>query len=468
MSDRVPSIQSASLLIPVTVAGGNFMTGLDQSVVITALPLIANSLGEQATALGLVLTAYIAALIIALPLGGWASDRFGARTAYLTAASLFTISSLLCGMSSNLPELVASRILQGVGGALMGTIGQVVVLSTFSRDRTLRINTFTTLASQIAPIIGPVVGGLLATYVSWRWIFYINLPIGIVVVLCAATLFPALKRPERRSLDTMGFFLVATGTVLLVFGMNDLTVKPLPGLRIVAELAAAAGLLSMAVRHCLTRANPVLDLRLLKIRSLRVSLLTGGGLDTIGLNGVLFTLLFLLQIGFGMTAAQAGSLTFLAAVGSVAIRLVMPKIICRFGFRTVLVANTPTLAVIVMSFILLTPSTPEWIIGGLIFIFGVLRSCQWSATGNLSYVDVPPEKLGHFSAIYFVLWQMAVAVGMGLSSALVSLLADQNGRIPLSAFHVSLAVEATIVLLAVVAYRTLRHDDGSAVSGHGR
>ena len=458
-------VAAVSILLPVSVACGNFMTGLDQNIVITALPAMGRSLGETPAALSLTITAYLAALIVALPIGGWASDRFGARKAYVGAALVFTVASVLCGLAGTFWQLVAARTLQGLGGALLGTVGQTAVLSSFPQHRTLRINTYISLASQTAPMAGPVVGGLLTTYLSWRWIFFVNLPIGLFVMLMAGRLFPD-RRPGRTSpFDRVGFVLIGAGTVLLVLGMDGFTGGVARAPVVAAELAVGAGALAFALRHCRRTRYPLLDPGLLRLRTLRVSLLTGGGLDTIGLTAVMFLLPLMLQVGFGMTAAQSGFLTFLAALGSVSVRVFVPPLLKRFGFRRVLVTNTPVLAVIVASFALLRPATPIWLTAGVIVSFGMLRSLQWGSTGNLAYADVPLESLARFSALYYTLWQFAVALSVGSASALVALLAGH--RAPTTGtFQIAFLVEAVVTLGALLAYRSLKPEDGRAVSGH--
>jgi EmrB/QacA subfamily drug resistance transporter len=463
----VGRVGQASVLLAITVACGNFMTGLDQNVVITALPAIGRSLGEAPTTLSLTLTAYIAALIIALPLGGWASDQFGARRAYSLAVLVFTTASVLCGLADTFWQLVAARILQGFGGALMGTVGQVVILSSFPRHKTLKINVYTSLASQVAPMVGPVVGGVLATYVSWRWIFFINLPVGLLVAALAAALFPAHASERAQPFDIAGFMLTGVGTALLVFGMNGIADGTFSGWAVAGQLVAAVVLLAIAVRHSLRARHPMLDIRMLRIRTFRISLLTGGGPDTIGLTAVMFVLPLMLQVGFGMSAAQSGSLTFLAAAGSVSSRIFLPMLLRYFGFRRLLIVNTPIVTAIVAAFALIQPATPTWLIAGLIILFGVLRSWQWGATGNLAYADVPPESLARFSAMYYVLWQLAVALGIGAASALLALLAGNQPHLTTANFHASFVIVALVTLLSLIAYLRLRADDGQAISGHG-
>ncbi|MGE3993820.1 MFS transporter [Pseudorhodoplanes sp.] len=453
-------------MIPVIIACCNFMVTLSHYSILTALPDIGRSLGEPPSHLGQLITVYIASLIISMPLSSWLADRFGLRNVYGMAILIFGLSSALGGLATDIWTLTGVRIVQGFGAALIGTLGQVVILGFFPRNQTLRLSNYQSIARQTAQIVAPLVGGTLATYISWRWIFLINAPVILAAAVAAFLLFPTRHLTRRARLDIPGFVLFSLGIALLIFGLSSLGTHGLPVWGAAAELAIAGAILAAFVWYCMRTTNPLLSLSLFRLRTLRVSLITGGGLDTIGLASVSFLLPLMFQIGFGMTAAQSGALTFLTACGSLVMRFGVPQMLRRFGFRSVLIWNTPIAAALVAAFALTSATTPIWIVAAHIFALGLFRAMQWSSAGNLSYAEIATEDLTQFSALYYIFGQLALALSIALASGMISFLAGGENSASISDFHFVFFIQGIITLCSWFAYRSLQTEDGAQVSGH--
>jgi EmrB/QacA subfamily drug resistance transporter len=462
----LPPSASILTLLPLTVGCGNFMVNLDQNIVVTALPGIGASLGRAPSELGLVITIYVLSLIVSMPLAGWLTERFGTRACYVSALAVFAGASIGCGLANSLWMLVLARALQGFGGAMMGTVGQVAILRAFPRSKILKINIYMSLASQLGPLVGPLVGGALTTYLSWHWIFFVNAPLALGAAALALSCFPAKSPGHVPRLDLTGFMLMSVGMTLLVFSMDSLGDRAGSGWIAAGLLLLSAIALVAAVFYLLRAREPLLDLRLLRIRTVRTSLLTGGGLDTIGMTSVTLLLPLMFQVGFGMTAVQAGSWTFMIGIGSLFPRIFLPSLLKKYGFRRLLVVNTPIVALLIAGFALFQATTPMWLGLAYIFVFGLSRSIQWGTGSNLSYADVTAEQLAHFSALYYMFWRLSVSISMGTATALLSLMASSDGTSSVGDFRVVLVLEAAITLCALLAYRRLAADDGASVSGY--
>ena len=351
-TERDPRLR---LLIPMIVAFAFLMQQLDSTIVTTAIPTMALDLGTSVLRMNLSVTAYVLTLAVFIPVSGWLADRFGARRIFVLALIVFTASSALCGLVTGLPEFIAARCLQGVGGAMMTPVGRLILLRSFPRSQLVTAMLYMSLPALIGPALGPLLGGFLTTFVSWRWIFYINIPFGLLGAFLALRYVEQVPAVEPGRFDFPGFVMVGTGLGLLQFGIENLS-RPILGPAIVTGILAAALLLIIGFfRHAQRHPSPALDLTLFRLRTFRIGTLVGG-LCRIGINGVPFLLPLMLQVGVGLSPFQSGSLTFALALGAVAIRPISTFALRWLGFHRVLLWSAIGAAVLTAGFALVEPA----------------------------------------------------------------------------------------------------------------
>src|SRR5438874_2268015 len=326
------------MLVPLIVACALFMENLDSTVLATALPAIARSLDENPLHLNLAISAYLFSLAVFIPVSGWVADRFGARTVFRGAIGIFLLGSVLCGLSPSLPAFVAARILQGMGGALMVPVGRLVLLRSVPKSELVSAMAYLTIPALIGPVVGPPLGGFIATYLSWRWIFWINIPVGILGIILATRFIPAIREKHVPPLDVAGLLLTAIALTGLVFGFETTGRDILPAPLVVLLLVVGATAALVYVAHARRATHPIIDLSLLRIATFRASV-TGGSMFRIGIGAIPFLLPMMLQIGFHRTPFESGMLTFAAALGAMGMKTTAARILRRFGFRRVLIAN---------------------------------------------------------------------------------------------------------------------------------
>ena len=453
------------LLIPLIVAFAFLMEQLDATIVTTAIPDMARSLRVTPLQMNLTITAYILSLAVFMPLSGWIADRFGARRVFAAALVIFTAASALCGLSDSLRVLVAMRVLQGFGGAMMTPVGRLVLLRAFPRSELVTAMTYMTVPAVIGPALGPILGGLLTTYASWRWVFYVNIPIGAVGVLLALRFVEDTRADRQARFDVPGFLLCGAGLGLLQFAFENVGHPLLPPWAVSVLLAAGILLLAAYVPYARNRPDAALDLSLFAIRTFRVSTLAGG-LSRIGVNAVPFMLPLLFQIGFGLSPVQSGSLTFVSSLGTLVVRPVSARLMRRFGYRGLLSVNGVFCAAVIASFALVGPATPHWLVFPVVLLFGVARSTQFMTTNTLTYADTPAAKLSRSTSLGGVIQQLTISFGVSAAAALLGLIAGP-GRLPdVADFHDAFLIVALITLVSAPGFLRLRAEDGAQVSGY--
>lgn len=454
-------------MIPLVVAFAFFLEQLDSTIIVTAIPDMARGLHETPLRLNLALTGYILSQAVFIPASGWMADRFGMRRTFGAAIIIFTLGSAACGASTSFAMLVAARVLQGFGGAMMTPVGRLILLRSFPRSELASAISFMNIPSVIGPTLGPLAGGFIASYADWRWIFYVNVPFGLLGAVLAFRFVQDVETERPPPFDIRGFLMLAFGMLLLQVALEGLGHKVLPGLAVaVLFLAAAAALWAYAL-YARGRANAALDLTQLRVRSFRVALLVGG-LSRIGMNAVPFLLPLMLQVGFGLSAMVSGSLTFVMSLGTLVARAVTVKSLRLLGFDRLLLGNTLLCALGIAGFALIGPGASHWLILGYVLLFGMVRNTQFNALQTLTYADIPAAGLSRATSLGGGIQQLSMGVGIAVAAALLSLVAGSERVLPVADFHTVFLLAALFPLAALPGFMTLTAQDGANVSGHQR
>ena len=457
---------SARRLLPFIIGGALFMQTLDATVIANALPTMARSLAVEPLSLSLAITSYIISTAVFLPISGWMADRFGARTVFAAAIAMFAASSLLCGIARNLPELIGGRVLQGAAGALMTPVGRLVLLRTVPKAELVRAMSYLTMPALLGPVLGPPLGGFIVTYSSWRWIFYINLPIGILGVVLTRLYVPNIRETDTGPLDRRGFVLTGLGLAGLVYGLDNLGKSLLPLPVVLAMLAGGVACLALYARHARTRPDAIVDLKLLREPTFLAA--TAGGLFSrlaIGASPFLLALLF--QLGFGMSAFAAGLMTFVSAAGALVMKTTAPPLIGFFGFRRILIANTLITGLIFMGYALFRSDTPQAIILATLLVGGFFRSLQFTSLNTLAFADIGPSLMSRASSLASIGQQLARSFGVALAAILVQLVQTSRGSAALTAADITpaFAVIGAVSMLSLLFFLPLAADAGDSISG---
>lgn len=454
-------------LLPWLVAVAFFMESLDTTILNTGVPVIAKALSVTALAMKAVLASYTLALAIFIPISGWMADRFGTRYVFSAAIGIFTLGSLLCGISTNIHELVFCRVLQGCGGAMMVPVGRLTLVRAFAKQELVRVMSFVSIPALIGPMLGPVAGGLIVDYLHWRIIFFLNIPIGLLGLVMVYLRLPDYREDNTPPLDLLGLILFGSGVALLsyvleVFGDHTLSVREIFGL-----LAISFALLAGYWLHARETPFPLLRLALFRLRTFQAAV--GGGFITrLGIGGVPFLLPLLYQIGLGYTPVESGLLIMPQAIAAMVMNAFMTRLLRRFGYRSILISNTFIIGILLALFATIGLHTPLWVIVLLAFLYGAFSTLQYTSMNTLVYADVIEEDTSAASTIFATIQQMALSFGVAIAGlATAFFLPEHVWSVPvvfIRGIHEAFVALGILTAVSTLVFRYLRRRDGLSIS----
>jgi EmrB/QacA subfamily drug resistance transporter len=460
---------AAKRLLPWLVAVGFFMESLDTTILNTAVPAIAKALDIPPLSMKAVLASYTLSLAVFIPISGWMANRFGTRRVFATAIGVFTLGSFLCGISRNIHWLVAFRILQGGGGAMMLPVGRITLVRTFAKSELINAMSFVAIPGLIGPMLGPIAGGAIIHYFHWSVIFFVNIPIGLIGLFLVYRHLPNYRESRNYALDIVGLALFGSGIALLSYVLEVFGETTLSGREMLGLLAISAVLLATYGLHTRRTRHPLLRLKLLATRTFRVAV-SGNMFTRLGIGGIPFLLPLLYQVGLGFTPIQSGLLIMPQAFAAMSLKLAMPHILKKFGYRAVLIINTLMLGVMIMLFGTIGMRTPVWLIVAMAFAYGFLTSLQYTSMNTLAYADINEHDTSAASTIASTVQQLAVSFGVATASLAVALFIPESVRANpadlIHGIHLALFALAALTVGSTIVFLRLRAGDGDSVSRH--
>jgi EmrB/QacA subfamily drug resistance transporter len=463
------SKEVAQRMLPWLVAVAFFMQSLDTTILNTAIPAIASALQVAPLSMKAVMASYTLSLAVFIPISGWVADRFGTRRVFAAAIGFFTLGSFLCGVSNNIHLLVACRIIQGFGGAMMVPVGRLTMVRTFAKSELVRAMSFVAIPSLIGPMLGPVAGGILIHYFHWSVIFFLNVPIGLIGLYLVYRHLPDYRGETTHRLDVAGLILFGSGVALLsyvleVFGEHFLSTREIVALLAIAvALLVGYGINSVRIRY------PLLRVKLFRLRTFFAAVV-GSFVTRLGVGGIPFLMPLLYQIGLGWTPIQSGLMMVPQAIAAMSLKPFMSRLLTRLGYRNVLIANTLLLGAMILSFATIGSGTPVAIVVAQVFCFGLFTSMQYTSMNTLVYADVTTEESSSASTIASTAQQLSISFGVATASLVTAMfIPDRFNNDPVQmihGIHLAFLVLGAMTIVSVVVFRRLRSDDGNAISQH--
>ncbi|ENN84101.1 major facilitator superfamily MFS 1 [Rhizobium freirei PRF 81] len=457
-----------SRIIAFVVAVSFFMQILDGTIVTTSLPQMAKTFGVEPVSMSIGITVYLLTMAAFVPLAGWAGDRYGARRVFLASITIFTVASLFCGLSANLTEFIVARAVQGVGSALMTPVGRIIVLKNARKSDLVHAVSMITWPALTAPVIGPVLGSFITTYLSWHWNFLINIPIGVIGLGLVLRFVPDQREEKVARLDFLGFLQSAAGLTFLLAGL-EFVVQGTTGLAPSFGLIAVGVVFSViATRHFMKVEAPLLDLSAFKVQTFAMSTLSAGTASRVAINATPFLIPLLFQVGFGRTAIDAGTYLLFYFAGNLGMKAITTQMLKIFGFRNVLVVNGLISSASIAGCGFLSPSTPDSLIYCLLFIAGLSRSMNFTALNTLGFADIHAAQRSSASTLSSMLQQVSLLLGVAVAAAVLNLSRTIHGGETLSPvdFRWAFLVVGLIGAISALRFVSLPHDAGAEVSRH--
>ena len=458
--------EAFSSLVPAIIGGALMMQTLNATVIANALPTMARSFHEDPVHLNTAITVYLLASAVFLPISGWAADRFGAKRIFLCAIVGYAAACVGCGLSQNLPQLLIARMCAGAAGAMMGPVGRLVLLRSTPRHNLVRAMSVLTMPALLGPVIGPPIGGFIVTYGSWRWIFFLNLPIALMGVVLVWKFIKDVREENTAPLDWTGLVLTGVGMAGVVWGFDNLGRGSMPPWAVAAMMIGGAGCLALYAWHASHAAHAILDLKLLRIQTFTASVV-GGGFMRMGMGATPFMLALLLQVAFGLSALQAGLMTFASAAAALVMKTCAPPILARFGFRTTLRVNAVIVAATFMAYALFRPGTPHWLIYAVLLTGGFFRSLQFTSLNGMAFADIDHGQMSRASTMSTMGQQLAQSMGIGMAATMLHLLMVRAHATHLTADTIAPAFVAVgaVALISGLFFIPLPADAGAGLHG---
>ena len=409
------------------VATGFFMQTLDSTIVNTALPAMAASLGEKPLSMQSVVIAYALTMAMLIPASGWIADRYGLRRAFMTAIVLFTIGSILCAASRSLLQLTAARVLQGAGGAMLMPVGRLAVLRAYPREKLLYAMSIVGVPGMVGPLVGPTLGGWLVQVASWHWIFLINIPIGLAGGIATRLYMPEDRVPQIPRFDLGGYLLLAVGMVATSFALDGLSELSFQHATVLILLVFGLASLAAYWLRAAQQPHPLFPPKIFETHTFSIGLL-GNLFARLGSSSMPFLVPLLLQVSLGYTPFHAGMMMLPISAAAIATKQLVTPLITRVGYRRMLVVNTVLVGGMMATFALISSREPLWLLISQLAFFGSVNSLQFTAMNTVTLKDLEPGEATSGNSLLSMVQMLSMSLGVAAAGGLLATFVDAYGH----------------------------------------